>query len=84
MRRARRAVRHVRLGVGPDLDRSRQCVLFTAFAVTWTGARVFDGRKPLPMLLFAGAGLWLVVGHLPAFAERSTALPAQLRHHHDL
>ena len=25
-------------------------LLFLAFAVTWTGARVFDGRKPLPML----------------------------------
>ena len=28
-------------------------LLFTAFAVTWTGARVFDHRKPLPVLLFA-------------------------------
>jgi hypothetical protein len=24
-------------------------LLFTAFAVTWTGARVFDHRKPLPV-----------------------------------
>ena len=24
-------------------------LLFTAFAVTWTGARVFDHRKPLPI-----------------------------------
>ena len=29
-------------------------LLFTAFAVTWTGARVFDHRKPLPVLLFGG------------------------------
>src|SRR5438876_10364510 len=29
-------------------------VLFLAFAVTWTGARVFDGRKALPMYLAAG------------------------------
>ena len=28
-------------------------LLFTAFAVTWTGARVFDHRKPLPVLLSA-------------------------------
>jgi hypothetical protein len=35
-------------------------LLFTAFAVTWTGARVFDHRKPLPVLLFGGAALWLV------------------------
>ena len=29
-------------------------LLFLAFAVTWTGARVFDGRQPLPMYLVAG------------------------------
>jgi hypothetical protein len=33
--------------------------LFTAFALTWTGARVFDGRKPQPILMFAGAKEWL-------------------------
>src|SRR3984957_2810408 len=43
-------------------------LLFTAFALTWTGARVFDHRRPRPILLFAGAALWLVVGHLPAVA----------------
>jgi diguanylate cyclase (GGDEF)-like protein len=42
--------------------------LFLAFAVTWTGARVFDGRKPLPMCLLAGPVLWLIVSHLPSFA----------------
>ena len=25
-------------------------LLFLPFAVTWTGARVFDGRKPLPIV----------------------------------
>src|SRR6476660_7683682 len=34
-------------------------VLFTAFAVTWTGARLFDGRAASPVGLFAGAALWL-------------------------
>src|SRR4030088_673868 len=34
-------------------------VLFLAFAVTWTGARVFDGRKALPIYLAAGPALWL-------------------------
>jgi diguanylate cyclase (GGDEF)-like protein len=42
-------------------------VLFLAFAVTWTGARVFDGRKALPIYLAAGPALWLVMSHLPAF-----------------
>jgi diguanylate cyclase (GGDEF)-like protein len=44
-------------------------ILFTAFAVTWTGARVFDHLRPKPVLLFAGAALWLVVGRLPVVAD---------------
>ena len=40
-------------------------LLFTAFALTWTGARVFDHRKPLPVLLFGGAALWLVLCRIP-------------------
>jgi diguanylate cyclase (GGDEF)-like protein len=41
-------------------------ILFTAFAVTWTGARVFDHRKPNWILLFSGAALWLVLCRIPA------------------
>jgi diguanylate cyclase (GGDEF)-like protein len=41
-------------------------ILFTAFAVTWTGARVFDHRKPRWILLFSGAALWLVLYRIPA------------------
>src|SRR6202142_3105004 len=41
-------------------------VLFNAFAVTWTGARVFDHRKPNWILLFGGAALWLVLCRIPA------------------
>lgn len=44
-------------------------VLFTAFAVTWTGARVFDGRSPSPLGLFAGAALWLLVCRMPLVTE---------------
>jgi diguanylate cyclase (GGDEF)-like protein len=40
-------------------------LLFTAFALTWTGARVFDYQRPLPVLMFGGAALWLVVCRLP-------------------
>ena len=29
-------------------------LLFLAFAVTWTGARVFDGRKPMPLISWPG------------------------------
>jgi diguanylate cyclase (GGDEF)-like protein len=41
-------------------------ILFLSFAVTWTGARVFDGRPVRPMCLVAGSVLWLIVAHLPA------------------
>ena len=44
-------------------------VLFTSFAVTWTGARLFDHRKPRFVLLFAGAALWLVATRIQGFAD---------------
>ncbi len=44
-------------------------ILFTAFALTWTGARVFDHRRPQPVLLFAGAAVWLIACRVPGFAQ---------------
>src|ERR1700688_3946495 len=44
-------------------------LLFTAFALTWTGARVFDHRRPQPVLLFGGAMLWLIASRIPGFAD---------------
>ena len=44
-------------------------ILFTAFALTWTGARVFDHRKVRPVLLFGGAALWLVICRVPVIAN---------------
>ena len=44
-------------------------LLFTAFALTWTGARVFDHRRPLPILLFGGAAVWIVLSRLPGIAD---------------
>jgi diguanylate cyclase (GGDEF)-like protein len=44
-------------------------ILFTSFAMTWTGARVFDGRKPQPTYLIAGAALWLIVSRAPGFVD---------------
>jgi diguanylate cyclase (GGDEF)-like protein len=43
-------------------------LLFTAFAMTWTGARVFDNRPARPILMFGGAALWLVLCRLPSIA----------------
>ncbi len=42
-------------------------LLFLSFAITWSGARVFDGRPPLPMYVVAGPVAWVIVVHLPSF-----------------
>jgi diguanylate cyclase (GGDEF)-like protein len=58
-------------GTAPDLisiDLSN-AMLFTAFAVTWTGARVFDGRPVEPVYLVTGAVIWLLICRLPVFGE---------------
>ncbi len=58
-------------GSAPDwvtIDLSN-AILFTSFAVTWTGARVFDGRSPNYIGLFAGALLWFAVSRIPAIAQ---------------
>ncbi|MDO8878033.1 MAG: GGDEF domain-containing protein [Pseudolabrys sp.] len=44
-------------------------LLFTAFAITWTGARVFDGRPVEPVYLVTGAVLWLLVCRLPLLTD---------------
>jgi diguanylate cyclase (GGDEF)-like protein len=44
-------------------------VLFTSFAVTWTGARLFDHRKAEPVLLFAGAAVWLLGSRIPGVGD---------------
>jgi diguanylate cyclase (GGDEF)-like protein len=58
-------------GSAPDLITIdlANALLFTAFAVTWTGARVFDGRPAEPVYLVTGAVLWLLVCRLPVLAE---------------
>jgi diguanylate cyclase (GGDEF)-like protein len=48
-------------------------ILFTAFAVTWSGARVFDGRAPEPMYLVGGAVVWLIACRTPFFADSMDA-----------
>jgi len=54
-------------GSAPDLITIdlANALLFTAFAVTWTGARVFDGRPVEPVYLVTGAVLWLLICRLP-------------------
>jgi diguanylate cyclase (GGDEF)-like protein len=57
-------------GSAPDLITIdlANALLFTAYAVTWTGARVFDGRPVEPVYLVTGAVLWLLVCRLPVLA----------------
>jgi diguanylate cyclase (GGDEF)-like protein len=43
-------------------------ILFTSFALTWTGARVFDQRAPRPIILVGGAALWLILCRVPGIA----------------
>jgi diguanylate cyclase (GGDEF)-like protein len=67
-------------GSAPDLISIdlANALLFTAFAVTWTGARVFDGRPVEPVYLVTGAVIWLLVCRLPGMQDalRERALVA--------
>jgi diguanylate cyclase (GGDEF)-like protein len=58
-------------GTAPDIVTIdlANALLFTAFAVTWTGARVFDGRPIEPVYLVTGAVLWLLICRLPVLAD---------------
>src|SRR5581483_3668811 len=44
-------------------------LLFTSFAFTWTGARVFEARPVEPVYLVTGAVIWLLVCRLPVLAD---------------
>jgi diguanylate cyclase (GGDEF)-like protein len=58
-------------GSAPDLITIdlANAMLFTAFAATWTGARVFDGRPVEPVYLVTGAVLWLLICRLPVLSN---------------
>jgi hypothetical protein len=44
-------------------------ILFTAFAMTYTGARIFDGRRVQPIALVAGAVIWLLASRTPFIVD---------------
>lgn len=52
-------------------------ILFSSFGVTWNGARVFNGRAPLPGSLIAGAVVWLLASQWPGF-EAAAEVRGQL------
>ena len=51
-----------------SLDLSN-ALLFTSYAVAWSGARVFDGRAPRPAWLVTGAAVWVLACQIPQFAQ---------------
>jgi len=62
-------------GAVPDLisiDLSN-VILFSAFGVTWNGARVFNGRAALPGSLITGAVLWLFASQWSGFEAGAEA-----------
>jgi diguanylate cyclase (GGDEF)-like protein len=48
-------------------------ILFTAFAMTYTGARVFDGRSVHPLALAGGAIVWLLASRTPLIIDSMDA-----------
>jgi diguanylate cyclase (GGDEF)-like protein len=58
-------------GSAPDLISIdiANALLFTSFALTWTGVRVFDARSVEPVYLVAGAVMWLLVCRLPLLRD---------------
>ncbi len=45
-----------------------KALLLLGAAAGWTAARVFAGRKPLPLTAASGAVIWLIACRIPAFA----------------
>jgi diguanylate cyclase (GGDEF)-like protein len=44
-------------------------VLFSSFALTWSGARVFDQRTAEPVWCLVGVTIWLLACRLPQFSN---------------
>ena len=44
-------------------------ILLLSFGVTWTGARVFDHRPPLPVYILTGPLIWFIFSHFPAIVQ---------------
>lgn len=51
------------------------CLYLLAYGLLWSGARVFEGRRPLPFWTVAGTGIWLVACQFDAFIQ---SLPARI------
>ncbi len=56
-------------GAVPDFVSSgiANALLLLAYGLTWAGARIFDGRKVLPLVVVFTPVVWLFACHMPAF-----------------
>ncbi len=50
-------------------------LMLVGYGLLWTGARVFEGRKPRPLLILAGTAIWLAACQFPGFLQ---SLPARI------
>jgi len=58
-------------GALPDfvsIDLANALILL-AYGLTWAGARIFDGRKVLPLVVLFAPLVWLLACRIPAFEE---------------
>jgi diguanylate cyclase (GGDEF)-like protein len=46
-------------------------VMLLGYGLMWTGARVFEGRKPLPLFIAAGPILWVAAFQVDTFAQQA-------------
>jgi diguanylate cyclase (GGDEF)-like protein len=63
-------------GAAPDFvttDVANALVLL-GYGLTWSGARIFDGRKVRPLLVLLVPAVWLVLCRVPAFAADGNLL----------
>ena len=56
-------------GAVPDFVSSgiANALLLLAYGLTWAGARIFDGRKVLPLVVVFAPVVWLFACHIPVF-----------------
>jgi diguanylate cyclase (GGDEF)-like protein len=48
-------------------------LIFVACGMIWNGVRLFHGRRPVPLAIFAGAIAWLILCRVPVLSTGSTA-----------
>jgi diguanylate cyclase (GGDEF)-like protein len=48
-------------------------LMFVACGIIWNGVRLFHGRRLLPLAMFAGAIVWVILCQIPALSQGSSA-----------